>query len=260
MPFQRTPAICLRKIDFSETSQVLHFFSAAQGKLSCIAKGAKRRKGAFFAPFELLGLYDLIRIEKRPGTLDIVTQAERVRTFTRLRADFGRYAAACYAAEFVDEFTAEGMPVEGLFERLLEALERLEAGVPVPDALFSFEARGLGALGFLPRARECGGCRRSIRRPDAYFSVRDGGALCGECRPRNERWFAVARGSLESLARFGEGEMPREAMKPGLVRELRQILDGCVRHHLERELKSARFVRDTIVPEGVPAVPQGLRP
>lgn len=246
MPFQRTPAVCLRRIDYSETSQVLRFFSPAYGKVSCIAKGSKRRRGSFSAPFELLGLYDLVRIEKRPGTLDIVTQAERVRTFLRLREDYGRYAAACYGAEFVDEFTAEGMPVGGLFERLVELLERLDGDVPLPDALYSFEARALGALGFLPRARECGGCRRGIRRAEAFYSARDGGALCGECRPRNERGFPVSRASLESVARFGEGQMPRESMKQALVQELRQIFDASVRYHLERELKSARFVRDAV--------------
>jgi hypothetical protein len=102
--FQRTTAVCLHKVDFSETSQVLRFFTPDSGKINCIAKGAKRKKSAFLAPFELLSIYDLIRIEKRPGTLDILTKAERVRSFTKLRANYPSYVAACYAAEFVDEF------------------------------------------------------------------------------------------------------------------------------------------------------------
>ena len=246
MSFQRSPGVCLRKIDFSETSQVLHFYTRDHGKVACIAKGSKRKKGAFLSPFDFLAVYDLIRIEKRPGTLDIVTQADLVRIFPELRADYARYAAACYGAEFVDEFAVEGVVTPGLYEFLVELLERLEGGTRVPDAVFSFEARGLRALGYFPRVRQCGTCRGEIRRPDAYFSVEDGGALCVECRPRNERWFPVRRASLESIARLGEGEMPREAMKRGLVQEIRQIFDLCVRYHLERELKSARFLRDLI--------------
>ena len=91
MQFQRTPAICLHNVDYSETSQVLRFFTPEAGKIGCIAKGSKRKKSAFLAPFELLSLYDLIRIEKRPGTLDILTKAERVRSFTKLRAQFLLY-------------------------------------------------------------------------------------------------------------------------------------------------------------------------
>ncbi len=60
-------------------------------------------------------------------------------------------------------------------------------------------------------------------------------------------FFRDMRVTLESIARFGEGEMPREAMKRSLVEEIRQVLDACVRYHLERELKSARFVREILV-------------
>lgn len=246
MPFARSPAVCLYRIDYSETSQVVRFFTPAHGRISCIAKGAKRRKGPFLAPFEPLSVYDLIRIEKRPGTLDVVTQAERVRSFPALRADFGRFSAACYGLEFVQEFSPEGQPVPDLFERLVELLERLEAGAPVPDALFSFEARALGLLGYGPRARECGACRRPVRPPDAWFSPADGGALCAACPPRGERGFAVRWAALESVGRFAAGEMPREPMRRALVVEIRRILDAWVRHYLERDLKSARFVRDTV--------------
>ncbi len=246
MPFQRTPGLCLRAIDWSETSQVLRFFTPEQGKISCVAKGAKRKRSAFLAPFEILAVYDLIRIEKRPGTLDILTTAERVRSFVRLRAEYPRFVAACYGAEFVDEFGADGMPVPGLYGLLLELLERLDGGTPVPDALFSFEARALRPLGFFPRLRECGTCRKAAEGPELYFSAQDGGALCLDCRPREARGFPVRRAALESIARFGEGEMPKEAMKRPLVEEIRQVLDACVFFHLERELKSARFVRGTI--------------
>ena len=246
MQFQRTPAVCLHKVDFSETSQVLRFFTPESGKINCIAKGSKRKKSAFLAPFELLSVYDLIRIEKRPGTLDILTKAERVRSFTKLRADYPRYVAACYAAEFTDEFAPEGQLVEGLYEQLIQVLERLEAGVAPADAVFSFESLALRSLGFLPRLRECGMCKKTVSRPDLYFSVRDGGALDPECRTRDERWFPVRRASLESIARFSEGDMPKEEMKRPLIVEIRQIFDACVRFHLERDLKSVKFLRDTI--------------
>ena len=56
----------------------------------------------------------------------------------------------------------------------------------------------------------------------------------------------MRRASLESIARFAEGDMPREAMKRPLVVEIRQVFDACVRFHLERDLKSVKFLRNTI--------------
>src|SRR5258706_1077183 len=170
MIFQRTPAVCLRKVDFSETSQVLRFFTPESGKINCIAKGSKRKKSAFLAPFELLSVYDLIRIEKRPGTLDILTKAERVRSFTKLRADYPRYVAACYAAEFTDEFAPEGQQVEGLYEQLIQVLERLEAGVAPGGPGFSLEALAPRGLGFLPPRRRTGGGRTDGSSPGTDVS------------------------------------------------------------------------------------------
>jgi DNA repair protein RecO (recombination protein O) len=248
MPFERTPGVCLRKVDWSETSQVLRFFTPERGKISCVAKGAKRKKSAFLAPFDILGVYDLIRIEKKPGTLDILTAAERVRTFPNIPRDYPRFVAASYGAEYVDEFTQEGLPVDELYDLLVELLDRLDAGLaPLPDSLFSFEARALAALGFGPRLRECGVCRKPAARPDLYFSAKDGGTLCPECRPKEERWFPVRRTSTESIARFMEGDMPTRAMERFLVVEIRQILDACARFHLERELRSAKYLRDVLL-------------
>lgn len=252
MSFERTPAVCLRKVDWSETSQVLRFFTPERGKISCVAKGAKRKKSAFLAPFDILGLYDLIRIEKKPGTLDILTAAERTRVFSNIPRGYPRFVAASYALEFVDEFTPDGQPIDGLYDLLVELLERLDGEVPVPDALFSFEARALSALGFGPRLRECGVCRKPASRPDLYFSVKDGGVLCPECRPKEERWFQARRASMESIARFMEGDMPTRVMERPLVVEIRQILDACARFHLERELRGAKYLREALLSASAP--------
>ena len=252
MTFERTPAVCLHKVDFSETSQVLRFFTPTRGRISCIAKGAKRKKSAFLAPFEVLAVYDLIRIEKRPGTLDILTAAERVRVFPALRRDFNRFSAACYAAQAVDEFTHDYLAVEGLYEILLETLERLDADTPIPDAVFSFEARLLRVLGFAPRLRECGLCRKTIVRSELQFSVLDGGVVCLECRAHDPRAMLVRRAATESIARFMEGEMPKKPMDRMLVVEMRKILDLVIHTHLERELKSARFMREAMTPKADP--------
>ena len=246
MPFQRTPGVCLRTIDWSETSQVLRFFTPTAGKIACVAKGAKRKKSSFLSPFVLLAEYDLIRIEKKPGNLDVLTQAERTRPFASIPREYPRYVAACFAAEFTDEFAPEGQKIDGLYERLIEVLERLDGGMTIPDAILSFEVRALDALGYMPRVRECGVCQKPITRPDALFSVRDGGAACPGCRTRDEWWFPVRRASLESIARFAQGDMPKEEMKRPLVVEIFQILDSCVRHHLEKDLKGTRFLRDEL--------------
>ena len=46
-------AICIRTVDYSETSQIVTFFTRAKGKLTAIAKGSKRPKSAFDGTVEI---------------------------------------------------------------------------------------------------------------------------------------------------------------------------------------------------------------
>ncbi|MHC4155757.1 MAG: DNA repair protein RecO, partial [Planctomycetota bacterium] len=46
-------AICIRAVDYSETSQIVTFFTRANGKVGAIAKGSKRPKSAFDGAIEV---------------------------------------------------------------------------------------------------------------------------------------------------------------------------------------------------------------
>lgn len=244
--FRRTRAVALRRYDFSETSQVLHLYTRDSGKVHCIAKGAKRGRSAFRGPFDVMVLYDVIRMEKQPGTLDLLTSAEPLRDFKTLRHDYPRFIAASYLCDLVDEFTLEGQPQPDLFDLLESGLEALAGGAPPAPAVFSFETRLLRILGHIPRVDVCGGCRRRLSGPEAYFSARDGGAVCITCRPRDPARFLVKRPVLDAIGAFADGRSVNLAIFPGFVAQLRRVMDHYICFLLEREPKSMRFLRDAV--------------
>ncbi len=45
MSLEKTDALVIRQVDFSESSRVVTFFSREFGRFSAMAKGAKRLKG-----------------------------------------------------------------------------------------------------------------------------------------------------------------------------------------------------------------------
>src|SRR4030042_1118125 len=57
---KKDKCICIRTTDYSETSQILTFFTADTGKLSLIAKGAKRPKSSFGGPVQLLTAGEMV--------------------------------------------------------------------------------------------------------------------------------------------------------------------------------------------------------
>ena len=54
MSTEKTEGVVIRQTDFSETSRIVTFYTRDWGRISVIAKGAKRLKGPFEAALDLL--------------------------------------------------------------------------------------------------------------------------------------------------------------------------------------------------------------
>src|SRR5262249_7140061 len=82
MSSEKSAAIVIRQVDFSESSRVVTMFTREFGKVAVLAKGAKRLKGPFEAALDLLAVCDVVFIRKSTSGLDILTEA---RLQTRFR-------------------------------------------------------------------------------------------------------------------------------------------------------------------------------
>jgi len=240
-------ALTLRVIDYSETSQIVHLYARELGRIHAIAKGSKRKKSSFRGGFDVVTLVEILRIEKEPGTLDLLTSAETLEIYPELRRDWLRFSAAAYALDLLDEFTPEGVPHPELFDAARATLEAIEAGASVVECVFRYEARFLDLLGHFPRLDACGTCRRALTGSDAWFSVRDGGVHCGRCPPRDPLRMSVKRVVLDGLAAMREGRTFNVRIYSGFANDVRRLLDSHFRYVFDREPKSARFMREAVL-------------
>jgi len=247
MRHRKSLALTLRVFDFSETSQVVHLYARELGRMHAIAKGSKRKKSAFRGGFDIVSLVEILRIEKDPGTLDLLTSAETLEVYPDLRRDWSRFCAAGYVVDLLDEFTPEGMPQPELFDAARSTLDALESGAPVAECVFRFEARFLDLLGHFPRLDACGTCRRPLTGSDAWFSVRDGGVHCGKCPPRDPLRLSVKRVVLDGLGALRQGRPFNLKIYAGFASDLRRLLDFHIKYVFDREPKSARFMRDAVL-------------
>lgn len=259
----KTLAIPTRLIDFSETSQVVRFLTRESGKITAIARGAKRLKGSFPGPFDLFVEYEIIRLPKGQERLDVLTAASIRREFPILRKDLPRLYAASYATELADELTPEGQPAQAVYDLYAGLLESLQAGNSIGLELFRFEGRLLQERGYFPRLLECGGCRARIAQLNAWFSPRDGGAICLRCRTHDPAAFRVTTRALYAAAHLLSPEPPPAEPYRRVAAELRRLLDEHIRHVAERSPRSARFAWDVCVSTTLPPprpVPPPLPP
>src|SRR4051794_5484834 len=185
MPLTRDRCICLRKTEYSETSQIVTLLSREHGVIRAIAKGAHRRTKAGSSKFD--GGMDFLEVGDAVFTLD---PARELATLTEwslreghleFRKDLRALFLALYAGELVDRLLEEHDPHPELFDRLEATLGEL-ATPRREQAFLCFELDLLREMGYLADLSECVSCGgKPDGAPMSYFSARAGGAVCRDC-------------------------------------------------------------------------------
>ena len=239
----RTEAIVIRRSDFGEADRLLTLFSRDRGKKRSIAKGARKPQSRKTGHVELFMRSKFLVAEGRD--LDIITQAEMVAAYARLRDDLVRATYAAYAVELLDRFTVEDDPHPDIYELLVSALEAFSADDDVLLAARYYELHLLSLTGFQPRLFNCLSCGEPIVEQDQFFSAELGGLLCPNCRAADRHAqpvSAVAVKVMRYLQTRSWAAVRELRLRPTVLHEIERVLHDYLIHILERELKSVDFL------------------
>lgn len=244
-----TEALVLRAVDFGESDLVVHLLVPGGGRLTAIAKGARRSTRRFPG---LLDLFNHLRVEverSRRGSLPRLEHARLLDAFVELRSDVRRFALACFLIELLDRQAPEGgarRELEQLFAFAVEALRTLAESRPDRRTQALLELRALAALGLRPELRVCVRCGREVSGSGAVvFQVAEGGPLCEACRRPGDAGVAVHLGTLRALERGASlplGHIARLALPPLALEEALHLLDRFQRFHVGAPLRSRAFL------------------
>lgn len=246
MSTEKTDAIVIRLADFSESSRVVTLFTRDFGKISALAKGAKRLKSAFEAALDLLSNCHIVFIRKSSSGLDLLTEAQLLKRFRPGRGDLTSLYCGYYVAELLAGLTEEYDSHPDLFDLAAGTLDRFSSSEDPRLSLLHFELHLLREIGQLPEYDHCAVCNSPIRlgRP-VRFWVSQGGLICSECgRPEFEHT-NVQAGTVALLHRLVEdrqASLERITITPEQRRELRRVVTAAVSHLLERRPRMLRHI------------------
>lgn len=214
--------------------------------MGVIAKGV-RRPASRLAP--VLELFMHVDVQLARGrNLDVVTQAVRL-PGPRFPADVERTARAALVAELADRVAEERHPAPDVFAMTAEGLHELALEPDPRRATSRFLFGALEELGYGPRLQECASCDRPLPAAPAPFAPEAGGFLCPDCgRPGMH---PVPVGAIKVLRVLEAGDIPlyrRLKLEDELLAEVELVLEAQLEHHLDRQLRSLRFLRQMRTP------------
>lgn len=256
-------AICLRAVNYSETSQVVTLFTSDSGKVAAMAKGSRRTKSSFDGPIEVFSCGDVVFTTRDSGgQLAILTEFSQQPRFPKFKRDLYTLNAGLFGAELTEHFLEDHDPHPELFEKFLKFLETLQDtadNAQVLAWLILYQFRLLEETGIAPMFDACVNCGANVaeasnsgdkklspcRRGEGgigsgcYFSSRENGLLCANC----EMTFPEKRAIDSSLLNIlnTPSKLPRSNMK-----ELQKIENLLIYHLTELLHRPPRMAKHFI--------------
>jgi DNA repair protein RecO (recombination protein O) len=235
-----TDAIVLRAVDYGEADRVATLLTRAAGKVSALARGARKSRRRFVG-LELFGAGEAALTEGR-GDLWRLDGFDARRGYPHLALDVARVAHAAYACEVTRELSPEHGADERVYQLLAEMLALLDGGDGSASLLRAFELSLLDAVGLAPSLDRCPGCGGEAAGEATWLDARRGGLVCAACHGGGAGAVAPSvRALLIALQRARIADPPIEATPEGAA-AARDALQAILREHLGKPLRSVEFI------------------
>lgn len=237
----KVEGIVTRSMDYGEGHKIISIYTRETGKLSVMARGAKKLKSRHGAVTQLFTYGQFVVYKNsQMGTLNA---AEIIDSFHKLREDLVKGAYAAYLAEMVEKLTGDMEPNPMLFEQLLAALKGIAGDKPPFIIAHIMEMKMLMLSGYLPELDQCVSCGRE--EGEMALSIAGGGIVCSRCRPQDAQSIVLLPGTLKLMRLFRHMDLRRLGeiqVKPVTEAQLKRCMRGLMDTYIEAKWKSRSFL------------------
>ena len=144
-------AIVLARKNYSEADRIIVIYSKDYGKLSLIAKSVRKTKSRKRGAIEVFSHIRFFAVKTK--SLDILTEAEIISTFSQIRKNLKKVTVAYYFTEVVGRLTHEGEKNEKLFSLLLKYIHSLSKETALKILREKFIKDVVILLGYWPKGK-----------------------------------------------------------------------------------------------------------
>ena len=254
-PYIVTRGVVLRETETKEADKILTLLTGERGKISVIARGARRKSCKYAACAQSLAYSEWTLYQK--GDWYYANEGATLELFNGLRRDLELTALGFYFAELAESVTTAEAPAEELLRHLLNGLYALSA-LHKPPALVkaAFEIKLLCLAGYEPLADSCAYCGR----PDPeepLLDVVQGVLRCRACGAGESGLsMPLCRDSLAALRHIVYGDPKRLysfALGDAALERLSAAAEAFAAAQLERGFRTLDFYKSLQIPPEQPS-------
>ena len=242
--YQVTKGLVLRVTDTKETDKILTVLTPDMGKISVIAKGARRKGSRVAAATQLLVYSDMTLYESRNWYM--LNEAATISLFNGVRQDVELLSLGSYFAELTEAVTEEQMPSGEILSLVCNALYALGELKKDPETVkTAFEWRLLSLAGFEPMLDGCDHCGEEPK--DPVLDVVNGVLRCRGCTASQHALHMPLCGASLAALRYIVGCEPKKLYNFSLGKEALERLsyagEAFLSAQLERGFRTLDFYK-----------------
>jgi DNA repair protein RecO (recombination protein O) len=244
---RETEAIVLDCFEHGESDVIVTLLSRDTGRLSAIAKGAKRSKKRFVNKLELFSFLHISYQTSPNRGLSFLSEAELYTSFLNIRRNFELYTTASILREFLLIAIREGEADDRLFRLSLWALHNIDRNLQPSAILTLFLTNFYEIIGYRPDFTMCNSCNLQTTINRRYsFDTTTGGLICPDCSHPGQRLIRLSQGTIKMLrsAQLQPLErLHRLKISGNILQESLSLLHDYGRQLFQREIISWKLLQ-----------------
>jgi DNA repair protein RecO (recombination protein O) len=186
LPEKKIEALILRRIIYSDTSLVIHYYSADNGRGAVIAKGVRKKNSRLDPVLQTGYIVELLFNEKANRDLHILRDADLINAYSGNRCSYERMLSSTAICEILDRSQLGAQEDQRLYVTARETLELIAGDCPYPvNHVYWFLLYTLAHSGYyldINRCVNCGAETNSFLHDDgSTLDKRNGALSCPNC-------------------------------------------------------------------------------
>ena len=195
MALVKTKGVIIKVQDYKENDKLLWMYTEELGKVTCIAKGAKRSKSQLLSVTLPLCFGEYLLFKGK--NLYNLQEGKIINSFQGLLNNLEKLTYSSYLCELIDICVENDEVNSALFKEFMICLYLLSTDALDYELLVrTFELRLLEATGYNLELDRCCICKKKISVAD-YISLSHYGGVCDECN--KEYGFFISKPAYNAL-------------------------------------------------------------